>query len=107
MCGSQIQLIPAKVEVSGDEIFIVNALRELKCIDEKRSRYTKFEDNGIRPDKIGQYSGFSELRVDAGMCDGLDIFRPWGWHQALIVSERVREAAERLGVEATIFRSVG
>ena len=101
---NDVQLVPVKVDSATEEFFLVNVLTEIKCIDEIRSELTKWEAGNIsRPDKIGQYRSFVKLYIDPATAEGHHIFRPWGWHGALIVSEVLKHEIERIGVADTIF----
>ena len=107
VAASDIQFVRVVADPSLEELFIANAVREITCIDEKRSTFTKWAvGNDVRPDKAGQYRNFVDLRIDPSLTEGADIFRPWGWHVALIVSERVKNAVEAVGARGTVFQSV-
>jgi hypothetical protein len=104
---SEIQLVPVFTAAANQQLFLVNVLREIACVDESRSRFSKWEaGNTERPDKAGQYRSFSELHIDPALTQGAHIFRPWGWHVSLIVSERLKDAVESVGTLATRFRLV-
>lgn len=93
---NQVQLLPVKIGEHGEIKFLLNALRSVACIDERRSVFTKWEvGNPERPDKAGQYRSVSDLHIDPSLTRDLDILRPWGWHVAIIVSERVVELVDR------------
>lgn len=106
VAGKDVQLIEVRSS-SGREYYIVNALHELVCIDEGASIFRKWEvGNEQRPDKVGQYSIFIDMKIKPDAVVGFDVFRPWGWHVALVVSERVRCLAEQFNVAGTLFRPV-
>lgn len=91
----EVQFIPARVEGQSEPYFILNTLRILRCIDDARCEevvYWRPEDE--RPDKLGKYQNVVGLKVDPTRVGGANIFRPWGWTVALIVSERVKLAME-------------
>lgn len=105
--GAQVQWVPVRVKNSDQKLYLLNALREIRCIDEDRSYFEKWQPgNTARPDKAGQYKWFADLMVDESRIPEVDIFRPWGWHMALIVSSRVMHAAETVGVPGTTFVAV-
>lgn len=107
LVGDDVQLLDLVIDGVRGEYCVVNALRELRCVDEARSSFTKWSAGNLqRPDKAGQYSGFHELRISCDRIGGIDIFRPWGWHMALIVSERLRDVVQTFSVDGTIFRDV-
>ena len=103
----QIQLIPVQVENFDEEIFIVNVLSEIKCVDEARSTFQKYLPGNIsRPDKVGGYEIVAELFIDPESAVGFEIFRPWGWKVAVIVSERIKEVITQVGAQGTKFQEV-
>jgi hypothetical protein len=103
----QVQWIPVRVQETGTKLYLLNALREVACIDERRSKFSKWEPgNTSRPDKAGQYKAVSSLYVEPRCIDNVDVLRPWGWRVVLVVSERVKRVAESLGVEGTTFLPV-
>ncbi len=102
----QLQLIPACLE-GGYELFVANLLKEVDCVDEARSAFTKWAGgSSVRPDKAGEYRSMMRLHVDAQAAGQLDIFVPRGWRVAIIVSERMRACIERVGSRGTEFVAV-
>lgn len=92
---SEVQFIPAHIEGQTDPYFILNALRIVRCIDDTRCEEALLwtpEDG--EPDRVGQYKSVVGMKIDATKAGGVDIFRPWGWLVALIVSERVKQVME-------------
>lgn len=105
--GDQVQWVPVRVRNTGEKLYILNALREIKCIDESRSVFEKWKPgNSGRPDKVGQYKWIADLAIDDSMIGNSDVFRPWGWRMALIVSRRVKLIAEAAGVASASFTAV-
>ncbi|MDY7233005.1 imm11 family protein [Hyalangium rubrum] len=101
------QFIPVNIDSQPDQFCIFVATRLIRCIDEQRStevRYWKPEDG--RPEKTGQYRSVYRLRIDPSQVGDAKIFRTWGWDIALIVSEEIKEALERLGATGTKFKEV-
>ena len=102
-----VQFIPVQVEGHQGPYFILNTLRTIRCIDDARStevEYWKPEDN--RPDKLGQYRSIIGMRIDPTKVGDAQIFRPWGWNVALIVSEDLMDAMEAVGITGTKFEPV-
>ncbi|WP_257461650.1 imm11 family protein [Archangium lipolyticum] len=100
----EVQFIPARVQGQSQPYFILNTLRTLRCIDDARCEevlYWRPEDG--RPDKLGRYRNVVGLRVDPARAGDANIFRPWGWTVALIVSERLKLAMEAAGITGTRF----
>lgn len=103
----EAQFIPVEVEGQAEPWFILNALQAIRCIDDARCEevfYWRPEDD--RPDKIGQYKNVRGLKVNPAKVGSANIFRPWGWKVALIVSERVKQAMEAEGITGTDFVEV-
>ncbi|MFY0568556.1 imm11 family protein [Archangium lansingense] len=100
----EVQFIPTRVEGFSEPYFLLNALRVIRCIDDARCEEVLYwlpEDN--RPDKLGQYRNVRSLRVDPQKVGNSNIFRPWGWTVALIVSERIKLEMESAGITGTEF----
>lgn len=102
-----VQFIPARVEGHAEPWYILNALQVIRCIDDARSaevQYWKPEDD--RPDKLGEYRAVHGMRIDPTKVGTARIFRPWGWHVALIVSQDIKEAIEGAGLSGARFVEV-
>jgi hypothetical protein len=102
-----VQFIPVQVEDHIGPWYILNALQVIRCIDDARSgqvQYWKSEDS--RPDKIGEYRAIHRMRIDPAKVGHTRIFRPWGWHVALIISEDLKQAIEAEGFSGTRFIEV-
>ena len=79
----------------------------MKCIDEKASdevRYWKPEHG--QSARLGEYRSVSGMRIDPSRVGDAKILRPWGWDGALIVSEDIKQALERLGTLGARFKNV-
>jgi hypothetical protein len=46
------------------------------------------------------------MRIDPSMVGDAKVFRTWGWHIALIVSEEIKDALERIGATGVKFKEV-
>jgi hypothetical protein len=91
LAGDDVQLVSAAVE--DGNVYILNALRSVECIDETRTMGETWSPEAGRPDKIGEYRTVLRLFIDPVRARGAHVFRPTGWHVALIVSS---EMAARL-----------
>jgi hypothetical protein len=103
----EVQFLPVEVDHHTGPWFILNALRILRCIDDARCaevQYFRPEDG--QPEKVGEYKYVRGLRIDPARAEGAPLFRPWGWPEALIVSEDLKEALEREGITGTRFTEV-
>jgi hypothetical protein len=77
------------------------------CLDEKRSEFTKWTKNDHRADLAGQYRMVTRLRILTEQVPrDAHFFRVEGWRIALIVSEGVKEAMERVGCLGAKFVEV-
>ena len=97
VAGSDVQCLPLEV-ASQPGMVVLNALRVVRCLDETRSEFTKWTERDHRADLAGQYRQVTKLvlapdRVPAEA----HFFRVEGWLVALIVSEAVKEAMDRVG----------
>lgn len=103
VASADIQLIPAVISSYPERYFVVNTLYEPDCIDERRTadarRYTA-EDG--HPDRIGQFKCATGMKIDPARAGGHDIFRPWGWAVAIVVSAKVADALRKGGVRCTL-----
>jgi hypothetical protein len=96
LAGSDVQCLP--VEVAGQPAMkVLNALRVIRCLDETRSEFIKWTKQDHRADLAGQYRQVTKLVLapDAVPADA-HFFRVEGWDVALIVSEALKEAMERV-----------
>ncbi|EPX57072.1 hypothetical protein D187_006826 [Cystobacter fuscus DSM 2262] len=103
----EVQFLPAEVEGQTEPWFIINTLQVIRCIDDARCEevfYWQPEDE--RPDKLGEYQNVRGLKVDPEKIGGANIFRPWGWLVAFLVSERVKQAMEDEGITGIDFTPV-
>jgi len=107
VAGSDLEILPLRLG-GRDGYSALNATRSIRCLDEQRSGFMKFtDDDEIAPDKIGRYRAVGPMFVDPGSIPGgAHFFRMWGWSIALIVSERIKEAMERVGCLGAEFLPV-
>lgn len=104
--GGDVQEVPLAVE--GESRFVVvNALRLVACLDEKRSEFVKWTNRDHRADLAGRYRTVTKLFVDAQRIPApAQVFRIDGWPIALIVSQSVREAMEAAGCVGARFEEI-
>jgi hypothetical protein len=104
---AQLQLFPATVEGQAGSYFLANPLRVIRCIDDARCEaafhYTAEDEE---PERLGEYRNVRGLRIDPSQVGDAQIFRPWGWQVALIVSERVKRTLEEDSVTGVRFKEV-
>ncbi len=107
LAPGDVQLLPVEVESQPDPFYILVAARLVKCIDDERSeevQYWKPEDG--RPERVGQYRSVFRMRIDPIQVGDAKVFRTWGWTSALIVSEDVKQALERMCATGLKFTEV-
>ncbi|WNG31619.1 hypothetical protein F0U62_19415 [Cystobacter fuscus] len=102
-----VQILPVDIPGQPDRFCILVATRLIRCIDDQASEEVEYwmpEDG--RPEKVGQYRDVSGLRIDPSKVGDAMVFRTWGWTIALIVSEELKEALERMGATGAKFKEV-
>jgi hypothetical protein len=107
LAPEDVQLFPVDIDGQPDQFCILNVTRTVKCIDDEASEEVSYwtpEDG--RPEKVGQYEGVHGLRIDPTKVGAARVFRTWGWTIALIVSEELKEALERIRATGTKFKEV-
>ncbi len=107
LAARDVQLVPASVEGTAGEWFILNCTTTIPCIDEVRTKhFTKWTAADHRADLEGQYRSMVGMRVDAAALNGAQLVRPSGWEVALVVSEGVRSVFENTGVAGATYKLV-
>lgn len=105
LSGATLQTIKASVEgVCGENFEVVNACDIVDCVDESKSRFTKWEEGDGRPEKVGQYRMISELWIKPSIAAGHHFFRIAGWPIALIASAQMKadlESSQPTGISFT------
>jgi hypothetical protein len=107
LAPNDVQLFPVDVDTQPGPHFLVNVARLVKCIDDQASEeVTYWTPEDGRPDRVGTYSSVSGMRINPTVVGTEKVFRTWGWHIALIVSEDIKAALERVGATGTKFKAV-
>jgi uncharacterized protein DUF1629 len=106
MAPDDVQLIPVDIEGQPDQYLLLVATRRLRCIDEKASKVQFWQPEDGLPDMVGQYYAVDDLHIDKAKVGKAKVFRPEGWEVALIVSEDIKDALERMGTTGTKFEEV-
>jgi hypothetical protein len=101
-----VQLIPVTVAGASQDFEILNVIDVVECIDEKRSRFSKWTPADGRPEKTGQYRMFATIALDPGKADGHEIFRPKGWEVALVVEERIKKLLQLQKATGIVFQAI-
>ena len=106
LAPDDVQMIPVDVEGFPDQYLILATTRALVSIDEKASRIRLWTHEDGLPDMAGQYASVRDLRIDRTLAGSAKVFRPKGWEVALIVSEEIKTALERIGATGAKFDEV-
>ena len=107
LAPDDVQLFPVDIDGQPDQFYILNVTRTVKCIDDEASEEVSYWTPGDgRPEKVGQYEGVHGMRIDPTKVGDARVFRTWGWTIALIVSEELKEALERIRASGTKFKAV-
>lgn len=107
MAPNDVELIPVRIDGHPEQFCILNATRLIPCIDDHASgevRYWRPEDG--RPEKTGQYRAVYRMRIEPSKVGDAKVFRTWGWTVALLVSEELKAALERMGATGVKFKEV-
>lgn len=101
-----LQLLP--VLIAGYKDFdVLNIVRVIRCLDEKKSEFSKWTKDSIRPDLVGEYEWVMDLTVDPSQIPrDAHIFRIEGWQIAIIVSEETKALMENCGCLGAKFQLV-
>jgi hypothetical protein len=107
MAPQDVQLIPVDIQGHPDQYLILVATKLIRCIDDAASEEVLYwlpEDG--RPEKVGQYRDVYGMRIDPAKVGNAKVFRTWGWSIALIVSEDIKLALERIKATGVKFAPV-
>jgi hypothetical protein len=103
IAGSDVQRIPVEI-VGQPGMEVLNATRVIRCLDESRFEFTRWPSQDHRPDLAGQYRQVVNLTVEAtAIPPGAHFVRIEGWRIALVVSDVVKTAMERVGCVGAKF----
>ncbi len=107
LAPGDVQLLQVDIDSQAERYFLVNVTRVVKCIDDRASAEVQYwtPDDG-EPERIGEYRAVSGMRIDPAKVGNAQVFRPWGWTVALIVSEDIKGALEHAGVTGVKFTEV-
>jgi hypothetical protein len=103
---NDVQLVPVDIEGQPESYLLLVATRLIRCIDEKASRVQFWTPEDGVPHKVGTYYAVDDLHIDKAAVGQARVFRPEGWEVALIVSEDIKDALERMGATGTQFEEV-
>lgn len=101
-----VQLFPVSIEGEAEPHFVINAIKAVDCIDEERCLEVQHYPEGSFPEFAGEYRWIYGLRIDPAKTEGAHVFRLRKFKTALIVSEDVKNALERVGNLGVSFERV-
>jgi len=98
-----VRFIPVTItnkKVSTNYYLMITMLK-IDAVDQEKSEFTRYEENDpVRPDLAGKYSGFYKLVIDESKAAGHPIFRIEGYDVTIIASEVVKQKFEDAGIAA-------
>lgn len=107
LAPTDVQLLPVDIAGQPDQYLLMVATQLVRCIDERASREVRhWKPEHGQPERVGQYRSVAGLRIDASKVGDAKVFRTWGWDIALIVSEDIKVALERIGATGVKFTEV-
>ncbi|MFY0575461.1 imm11 family protein [Cystobacter fuscus] len=107
LASDDVQLFPVTLEGESGQYFVVNAGKTIDCIDEANCREVHLHDeDDPEPARRGAYRWIYGLRIVPAKTEGARVFRPKRFTHALIVSEEVKAALERVGNLGVYFERV-
>jgi hypothetical protein len=108
LAPEETELIPATLGERPESAFLLNVTRTVRCIDDEfcneALRWT--EEEGGPPEGWGAYSAIFGMRIRVRPAGTAKVFRPWGWPFALIVTEEIKDALEKVGATGMRFMEV-
>ncbi|NOK17302.1 imm11 family protein [Corallococcus carmarthensis] len=107
LAPDDVQTFPIEIEGTGKNLYIINATRCFKCVDEENSKEVQiYPPDGVAPERAGTYRAIHGLRIDPAKTEGARVFRIQGYSSALIVSEEIKRALEEVGNLGVRFERV-
>ncbi|RKH14133.1 hypothetical protein D7X74_20580 [Corallococcus sp. CA047B] len=105
--AQDVQLVPVVIPGNPEPYSILVASRLIRCIDDAASsEVIRWTPEDGRPERVGQYRDVDGMRIDPGQVGDAQVFRTWGWSIALIVSEELKHALERIHAKGVRFTEV-
>jgi hypothetical protein len=107
VAGSELQLLPISIDRAHAHL-VLNPTRLIDCLDETRSKFTKWTPNDLRSDLAGQYREVTKLYIaPREIPSDAHIFRIMNWPVALIVSDLLKKTMLSSGSFGAKFMDVG
>ncbi|MBM7115238.1 hypothetical protein I3V78_16905 [Archangium primigenium] len=107
LAPQDIQLFPVEVEGQTEPFYLLVVIKTVRCIDDVAcSDIQLFTENGLMPERAGEYRVVSGLRIDKSKVGDVRVFKTWGWSPALIIDEEIRNALDQNGFVGGHFEEV-
>ncbi|AKF79122.1 hypothetical protein MFUL124B02_01270 [Myxococcus fulvus 124B02] len=106
MAPDDVQTFPVSIKGQPDQYVILVATKVIHCIDEQASKVQFWDPKHAPPGKEGKYFAVDDMRIDTSKVGNAKVFRTKGWRTALIVSEDLKQALERLKPTGAKFTPV-
>ncbi|QDE95152.1 imm11 family protein [Myxococcus xanthus] len=106
LAPNDVQLIPVHIQGYPDQYLILVATKLIRCIDDAASKVQRWKPEDGLPKKVGQYYAVDDMRIDPRKVGNTKVFRTEGWDIALIVSEDIKQALERVKATGVKFTPV-
>ncbi|RKH64523.1 imm11 family protein [Corallococcus aberystwythensis] len=106
LAPDDVQFVPVRIKAMPDQYVILVATKRILCIDEPRSQVQFWTAEDGLPEKVGKYYAVDDLHIDVKKVGTTKVFRTEGWNIALIVSEDIKLALERIRATGVRFTPV-
>ncbi|WP_375758590.1 imm11 family protein [Corallococcus exercitus] len=106
LAPEDVQFIPVRIKGMPDQYVILVATKCILCIDEQASAVQFWTAEDGLPEKVGSYYAVDDLHIDVKKVGTTKVFRTEGWKIALIVSEDIKHALERIRATGVRFTPV-
>ncbi|QAT82396.1 hypothetical protein EJ065_0791 [Corallococcus coralloides] len=107
LAPDDVQAFPIKVEGESRNLYIINATKRFRCVDEKNSKEVHvYPSDGVAPERAGTYRAIHGLRINPARAEGARVFRIQGYLSALIVAVEIKHALEEVGNLGVFFTRV-
>jgi hypothetical protein len=102
-----VQLLPVDIEGQAEPHSLLVATKTVRCIDESMCVEVKHwtPEDGFES-MVGQYKSSRGVRIDPTKVGRPQVFRPWGWKMAFIVSENIQRELAFSGFTGMDFQEV-
>jgi hypothetical protein len=107
LAPDDVQVFPIEVEGAARPFYIINVTKCFKCVNEVNSQEVQlYTPGGAAAERVGTYRAIHGLRIDTSTIGNTRVFRIQGYPSALIVSEEIKNALERIGNLGVHFERV-